>query len=127
MASVPFNPEEVWCPRHLAPFEENWPSGYLPASLALIQLAVRTDALIAWCGGNPDIGVAADASRIAAAIRDLGPVCCLLGDETTKYWTDLALAGDAEPLRVALLELRLPARDLPHPLDETLRLETPIE
>lgn len=102
---IKIDPRVHWCARHLEPFRAEWPRGYVLASAALVEEAVRQQEVLAACGydgsegsGNPEL--------LDRVLREFGPLCCLVGDEKAAKWTQLALAGDTYSFAVALDELR---------------------
>lgn len=95
---ITIDPRAHWCPRHLEPFRARWPRGYLPASMALLEEAVRRPEIARAAGG--------DADRLDPVLREYGPLCCLAGDDATARWTSLALADDLGPMAAALDLLR---------------------
>lgn len=102
---ITIDPRTHWCPRHLEPFRAEWPRGYLPASLALLDEAVRREDVARAAGWTPE-GGRADPARLSAVLAEYGPLCCLVGDETAEKWTALALAGDMPAFATALDRLR---------------------
>lgn len=93
-----------WCDRHRLPFKPDWPRGYAMATMALFTEATKRNDIIEYCGGERNL---ADANKLTAALLEFSPLCCLIGDEKTAYWTDLALTPDAaEDFKQMLDDLR---------------------
>jgi hypothetical protein len=65
---VNINPQTLWCPKHLEPFREHWPLGYLPASMCLFQQVMD----------DPETGKAIqfDAEKLDGYLAEFGPFCC---------------------------------------------------
>lgn len=105
---IKIDPRVHWCARHLEPFRAEWPRGYLVASSALVQEAARREDVLSACGYDGSAG-SANFGLLDRVLREFGPLCCLVGDETAAKWTALALADDLAPMRAALDELVGPA------------------
>jgi hypothetical protein len=103
---VMIDPRTHWCDRHREPFRAAWPKGYMPASMALLEEAVRREDVLRAAGWEPETGAVADTAKLSPVLAEYGPLCCLVGDETTAKWTELALADDLGPMKLALEELR---------------------
>lgn len=65
--------ETTWCPRHLEPYREGWPSG---AGVAMVLLfkAFTEDARAQEMAGG-------DAMRLSAIAAECSPLCCFVGDD----------------------------------------------
>lgn len=94
---------KIWCRDHIQPFRIHWPRGFALATMALFEEATRHEDVISYCGGGE--GKKADIERLTAAMMEFSPICCLIGDERTGYWTDLAL-GSSEVFVRKLEEFR---------------------
>lgn len=62
-----------WCPRHLEPLRESWPSGAALAMVELFERVTRHPRILTATQG--------DAHRLEPVISEFGPLCCLIGDE----------------------------------------------
>lgn len=96
-----FEPSTHWCQRHLQPFRERWPVGWGLAMMALFQVAVRREDVQAAAGYNEAKGTQADTKMLDRVMREFAPICCLVGDEETARWTNLAL-GPFEDYKLEL-------------------------
>lgn len=67
-----------WCPRHLEPFREGWPTG---ASVAMLRLFEAVVADEAFTDRLPVVDGKASADALDAALCEHSPLCCWLGDE----------------------------------------------
>lgn len=63
----------TWCERHWKPYAHGEPGG-LVASVKLMQMATGHPRIVAY------VGPAGEPERLNAAIREFGPLCCLMGD-----------------------------------------------
>lgn len=78
----------MFCARHLAPFRADWPAGYPMAMLLLfLAFAARADTA-SYARGTRE--------GLQAALREFGPVCCLLDAALTRRIVACALAGDMD-------------------------------
>lgn len=88
-------PTSVWCQSHLEPFCAEWPTGYLPATMCLVNLALQRE----------DVQQAAglDVAMLDRVLREFGPLCCLLDDEDTiTAITSGALSEDEDVWRAMM-------------------------
>jgi hypothetical protein len=92
---IQLEPQTHWCERHLKPFRQRWPDGYLPASLRILDHVVERDDITRACGRDEATGVLADVARLPAVLREFSPLCCLIGDEEAERITRLALEDPA--------------------------------
>lgn len=90
-----------WCERHLQPFAPKVPGSqswsqteWVLATLGIFQVAVRLPQIQAAATLEP--GGLAEVSMLDRVLREFSPLCCLVGDEETKKWTDLAFAPVGE-------------------------------
>lgn len=63
------SPSAIWCDEHLAPFEARWPTGYLIATMFLLEVALRSDQVFEATAG--------DASMLQPVLLEFAPLCCL--------------------------------------------------
>lgn len=88
---ITIEPTAAFCPRHLDPFRATWPNGYLSAAMCLVYQALQ----------RPEIDAAAgnDTAMLDRVLREFGPLCCLIGDDTTAAITAGALTDDKDTWR----------------------------
>lgn len=92
-----FEPTTHWCPKHLEPFRENWPSGWALATMGIFEVCLRRDDIIEAAGH--------DTRMLDRVLREFSPLCCLVGNEETAKWTALSL-GPLETYRKELEDAR---------------------
>ena len=68
-----------WCPRHLKPYRDRWPSGVDDAMAVLVYKAMSDPRVVDFCGVDED--GQADARMLGAALDEFSPLCCLIGDD----------------------------------------------
>lgn len=90
------SPQNIFCARHLEPLRADWPSGYAGLMMVLFQHAVRDEEILRACGWSPETGGQADITRLSAAIREFGPICCRIPEDEMEEWTTLALAPNLD-------------------------------
>jgi hypothetical protein len=64
------SPSAIWCEEHLAPFEKRWPTGYLIATMFLLEMALRSDQVFEATEGI--------AERLQPVLLEYAPLCCLV-------------------------------------------------
>jgi hypothetical protein len=104
-AGPTFDPRTHWCPRHLAPFRDSWPTGrWVFATLGLMQEMLHRREILTACGWEPATADReerrADVRMLDRVLREYAPLCCYVGDEVSERWTGLAL-GPIEEYRAA--------------------------
>lgn len=94
---IEFDSTKCWCDQHIQPFLIYWPKGFVVATIALFHEAIKHPDVIKYCGGGEM--KKADADKLTAAMMEFSPLCCLIGDERTSYWTNLALTSTPEQFK----------------------------
>jgi hypothetical protein len=106
-----FDPSTHWCLRHLEPFRETWgqSASWVFATIALFDEMVRRREVLEAAGYRQATETQperlADTRMLDRVMREFSPLCCYLGDEITKKWTDLAL-GPLEEFKTAHEEFK---------------------
>lgn len=85
-------PTQFWCAEHLEPFRERWPTGYLTATMYLLEQATERE----------DIQQAAHkkVEELSRVLTEFGPICCLVarqdghGEEWLRDIIDRSIAMD---------------------------------
>jgi hypothetical protein len=89
------DPAVHWCPTHLERYRERWPAGYAIASMVLVRAATDRPDVQQAAGYNVETGEKGDVARLPAVLREYGPLCCLVGDDTMTLVNELSDACSA--------------------------------
>lgn len=85
-------PDVAFCPRHLEPLRERWPSGYAVLCLDTLQAMFADtgfqDRFELTEAGIRDL----DGGKATAILAELSPLCCYLGEERYKPLIEKAFA-----------------------------------
>lgn len=75
-----------WCPKHLEPFRERWPDGFILAQVGMFQLGVSDERVAKETGG--------DANRIQPVLNRHSPLCCWLPETKIAALVATCLRGE---------------------------------
>lgn len=75
----------VFCPRHFEPFRANWPTGAHQAVAGIVNAVMHHPEVISTHGG--------DVALLSTTLNNLKPLCCLVGEPTTRLVVGMALSG----------------------------------
>lgn len=86
-----FEPGVHLCRQHLEPFRAGWderPTHWVLLMIGLFWECTCRQDFWDMCGGSPEM--------FQRVLLELSPVCCWLGDDITKKWTDIAFSDDKD-------------------------------
>lgn len=94
---INIEPTVFWCARHIEPFRERWPNGYLPATLWLLHRALEDGRLL--------MEAEATKAPLEVLLPAHRPICCFLGDVPVASVTKRALSSDRAVVRQLAYEV----------------------
>lgn len=82
--------DNYWCRDHLRPFRDDWPRGYMIASILLFQTSCEDESIVAAAQG--------DAFQLQGVLDEFSPLCCRLPYQVLRRIYDLSLRGGVQLL-----------------------------